>query len=311
MSPELDIDRVRGFLERARILEERSARQSLDDELAPARRARTLCRRTHEILGRHTAALATDVARHLERYEGLPVTSNLIVATGKVDSELVHSSLLRWLLDPTEDHGLGDGMLRQILLRHPNPVGQQVAAGDAPLRAVVATEVPIAEGRVDIVGVLPELLFFIEVKVNAAEDRRQCESYRIGFENPGNRDLALRSMGCEPRGRLKLPVLGFFLRRRGRPESDDKGGTTNLDWLEVEEALCLSERRSHLSPGAAHAIRSVRSLLLEYSGADRSPMPTIQNLRRLLTLPNATGRDPLETLLAFRDYLKSIETSHE
>ena len=40
---------------------------------------------------------------------------NIFESLGLVRQEIRHSAFLRWLLDPTETHGLGDYWLRQFL----------------------------------------------------------------------------------------------------------------------------------------------------------------------------------------------------
>ena len=51
----------------------------------------------------------------LERLESMLDRFNLFESLGLVRQEIRHSAFLRWLLDPTETHGLGDFWLRQFL----------------------------------------------------------------------------------------------------------------------------------------------------------------------------------------------------
>ena len=51
----------------------------------------------------------------LERLETILDQFNLFVSLGLVRHEIRHSAFLRWLLDPSETHGLGDYWLRQFL----------------------------------------------------------------------------------------------------------------------------------------------------------------------------------------------------
>ena len=51
----------------------------------------------------------------LERLESMLDRFNLFESLGLIRQEIRHSAFLRWLLDPTETHGLGDYWLRQFL----------------------------------------------------------------------------------------------------------------------------------------------------------------------------------------------------
>lgn len=51
----------------------------------------------------------------LERLESMLDRFNLFESLGIVRQEIRHSTFLRWILDPTETHGLGDYWLRQFL----------------------------------------------------------------------------------------------------------------------------------------------------------------------------------------------------
>jgi hypothetical protein len=65
----------------------------------------------------------------LERLELLIGEFNIFEAIGALRQELRHSSLLAFLLDPCENHSLGDALLRRLLQR---------ALADAPEKAPVA-----------------------------------------------------------------------------------------------------------------------------------------------------------------------------
>ena len=58
-----------------------------------------------------------DANEDLERLESMLDRFNLFESLGLVRQEIRHSAFIRWLLDPTETHGLGDYWLRQFLRR--------------------------------------------------------------------------------------------------------------------------------------------------------------------------------------------------
>ncbi len=61
-------------------------------------------------------ALEAD-ASEIERIEGLSNRFNVFETIGFVDQELMHSNFLASLLDPRQNHGLGDALLRKLLDR--------------------------------------------------------------------------------------------------------------------------------------------------------------------------------------------------
>lgn len=72
----------------------------------------------------------------LERLEALLAQFNIFEALGAVRQELRHSDFLAFLLDPSQNHGLGDVFLKRFLKR------VLVRAADPPLSAV---EIDVAD----------------------------------------------------------------------------------------------------------------------------------------------------------------------
>ncbi len=68
----------------------------------------------------------------LERLEDLLAEPNVFEALGAVRSELRHSNFLAYLLDPSQNHGLGDIFLRQFLLR-PLAIGSEAGTKIGPI----------------------------------------------------------------------------------------------------------------------------------------------------------------------------------
>jgi hypothetical protein len=106
--------------------------------------------------------------------------------------ELTHSRMIGWLLDPCARHGLGSRVLR-LLLRETFP-GDWV--NDTPLnQARVQLEVPVAEGRMDIVVSAPGLYLVIENKVDAPEGEKQVRYYIDHVRVPDARFILLSPDG--------------------------------------------------------------------------------------------------------------------
>ena len=61
----------------------------------------------------------------LEQLETILDRFNLFESLGLVRQEIRHSAFIRWFLDPSETHGLGDFPLRQFLRRVIKPARNQ------------------------------------------------------------------------------------------------------------------------------------------------------------------------------------------
>jgi hypothetical protein len=122
--------------------------------------------------------------------------SDLLRVARVVDSELVHSNVVAWLLDPTSRHGLGDRVLSAIL-----------AAGwpDEPQpptsRARVDREVPREHRIADVIVTVGRTTLVIENKVWSDESEAQCEDlYQLWSDGVSDvRFLLLTLDGHPPR----------------------------------------------------------------------------------------------------------------
>ncbi len=132
--------------------------------------------------------------RDLERLEALLAEFNIFEAIGAVRQELRHSDFLSFLLDPSQNHGLGDAFLKRFL-KH-----VVIRAADSPISAV---EIDVADMRdavvlrewqnIDILvhDASNHLVCAIENKVGSREHSGQLTRYRdiITYEFPDYRIL--------------------------------------------------------------------------------------------------------------------------
>jgi hypothetical protein len=103
--------------------------------------------------------------------------SDYLGILGQERSELGHSAMIAWLLDPCGRHGLGSRLLERVV--------RLVHGGRLPLRPeALATarsrcEVAVGEGRLDIVVDAPGVLLVIEnkVDVDGREAPGQCDAH--------------------------------------------------------------------------------------------------------------------------------------
>jgi hypothetical protein len=121
----------------------------------------------------------------LDRLEDQLSEFNLFEAVGAVRSELRHSDFLRFLLDPAENHGLGEYFLKSFLKR--------CLAGDST-QAVNAIDIDVADltdavvererWSIDVLirAERAQLVIAIENKVDSDEHSNQLDRYRAIVE---------------------------------------------------------------------------------------------------------------------------------
>jgi hypothetical protein len=147
--------------------------------------------------------------RHLRR-EGAWVDGpdHYLGVLGHERVEVTHSRLIAWLLDPCKHHGLGTRFLEGLLAEaFGATVARELAPGlpDARPRC----EVPVLNGRLDIVVEAPGLYLVIENKVDAPEGDGQCEYYFTHVKMPGRRFILLSPDGRRATSKLPSVVDAF------------------------------------------------------------------------------------------------------
>ena len=128
--------------------------------------------------------LFIDDNEDLERLETILDKFNLFESLNLVRQEIRHSAFLRWLLDPTETHGLGGHWLRQFLKRVIKS-GEDVLDGKPSLFDLDDWDMGHTEVRrewrnIDILILDEKNLFVcvIENKVDSGEAQGQLKRYR-------------------------------------------------------------------------------------------------------------------------------------
>ena len=152
----------------------------------------------------------------LEQLETILDQFNLFESLGLVRHEIRHSAFLRWLLDPSETHGLGDYWLRQFL-RQVIKAGEGVSDDFLTLFDLDALNLGQAEVRKEWRNI--DLLIFdqehrfvcaIENKVDSGEGVGQLQRYREIVEREfGDYKKAfifLTKFGDEPSDDVYVPV---------------------------------------------------------------------------------------------------------
>ncbi len=130
-------------------------------------------------------ALEAD-ASELERIEGLLDRFNIFEVIGFVGQEVAHSRFLAFLLDPKQNHGLGDLFLKSLLQKvSETPDGASLPrdlsnADDGSLsQTTVQTEVYTGDGRIDILllNEVGQWAMIIENKIWTTEHSDQLDRY--------------------------------------------------------------------------------------------------------------------------------------
>ncbi len=174
----------------------------------------------------------------LERLERLLDQFNIFEAIGAVRQELRHSDFLGFLLNPQQNHGLGDAFLKNLLQRvllANRDMDLPISLIDLDVLSLEETVILREWRSIDIL-VLNEhnkLAVIIENKIGGAEHSDQLERYYgiINANYPDYRMLALYLTpdGTPPSGSKYLPVsygqvaafIEDTLRRRSSSLGDD------------------------------------------------------------------------------------------
>lgn len=122
----------------------------------------------------------------LERLEALLDQFNPFVAMRWTRQETRHSSFLRWLLDPSETHGLGDYFLRQFLKRIASLSSQtsELSVVDLDSWVYVGAQVQAEWNNIDLLirDDQHKVIVVVENKVDSDEHSDQLNRYRALIE---------------------------------------------------------------------------------------------------------------------------------
>lgn len=99
-------------------------------------------------------------------------------------TEIRHSNMLAWLLNPHENHGLNDSFIKNLIA---NIVKNKNYGNVEPLELMVEdysqTQVSREWENIDILCITEKLVFVIENKIDSGEHDNQLEIYREKVEN--------------------------------------------------------------------------------------------------------------------------------
>lgn len=195
----------------------------------------------------------------LERLEAILDDFNPFVALSWVRQEIRHSAFLRWLLDPSETHGLNDYILQKLLKRiSQRSVDNYDAAPtifDVESWDLRKAEVLAEWQNVDllIVSDTDKFVVAIENKVDSSEHSDQLQRYKKLVEK-------------------RFPEykrMFVYLTVDGEVPSDDAYAVLNYQELADLVALCINRRADQINPDVlsfiGHYIEMVRRNIVENS----------------------------------------------
>jgi PD-(D/E)XK nuclease superfamily/Domain of unknown function (DUF3387) len=220
-------------------------------------------------------ALQAD-ASELEQIEELLDRFNVFEAIGFIGQEVTHSRFLAFLLDPGQNHGLGDLFLRSFLLKCSESTDwdlQPQANGDGRLRqTTVHTEVYTGDGKIDIL-VLNESegwAVIIENKIWTTEHSNQLEKYYRFVKKTYS----------------SYQVRGIYLTPFVIPDSKDDEVPVDLSQIDFEELKRRFEQgRKHTE---AETLRGrVNSKLRQMVKLNKTRTDYQEQLQRLIEEYNA------------------------
>jgi hypothetical protein len=142
-------------------------------ESAAASRARGEVRDAKHLLDR-----VDDLVRSITRAKAHTPRVHLLAALGRERHEPLHCNLLRWLLDPVETHGYGEGFLAAVL----DECGLTVPCGMLA-DAKAQCEVRGTDSRIDVeISRTGVFLVHIEAKIDHVERERQTTDEAADLE---------------------------------------------------------------------------------------------------------------------------------
>lgn len=124
--------------------------------------------------------------RQLDRLEELIAEFNLFEAIGAIRQELRHSDFLRFLLDPSENHGLSDYFLKIMFKRClVGATGQGISAIDIDVADLSDAIVERERWNIDVLvhSENSRIVLAIENKVDSLEHSHQLDRYRETIES--------------------------------------------------------------------------------------------------------------------------------
>ena len=192
----------------------------------------------------------------LERLETLIAEFNIFEAIGAVRQELRHSELLAFLLDPNENHGLGDSFLRRLLQRAvaSEPSRASFSPVDLDVCELDDVEVRREWESIDILIVDPrnKIAVIIENKIDAGEHSGQLRRYWSTTE----------------RSFQGYRLLGVYLTPDGEDPSDERYIAADYALIADLVKRFLEARSSTMGPDVKTVLRHYEQMLRRHIVSD-------------------------------------------
>ncbi|PZO40739.1 MAG: hypothetical protein DCE92_01975 [Alphaproteobacteria bacterium] len=155
--------------------------------------------------------------------------------TGVRRKELPNAAVLAWLIDPRGSHGQRSLCLSALVDLIDQKTGLSLSASTLDNARVQPEERPLGSDRdrVDIVIETPELLIFVEVKIDASEGQAQLSRY----VESASRVAAARPLSADGFAKRTLTV---FLSSRAPTENVPE--VVHITWRELSKALTTASR---------------------------------------------------------------------
>ena len=196
---------------------------------------------------------------------------NPIKVMGMERMEIRHSAILAWLLDPSENHHLGDSVLRAFISEAlKGQTGTAISALDV-LTTDLSNAMVYREWRnIDIVIAEPDLhwIFVIENKIDSVQHGNQLKRYiDITYENL---NLLMEAMPAEKTDELPPKVQGIYLTLD--VEDPQNSHYVPVDHGAIKDVLrpIVSDNQERLSTPVFNFIHYYIEVLKEMTGAAES-----------------------------------------
>ena len=213
----------------------------------------------------------------LERLESLIGQFNIFEATGMLRQEIRHSHFLAFLLDPNQNHGLGDCVLRKLLqevLTKARDLALPISLVDLDVWDLDETTIQRETNNIDILALneTHQLAIIIENKIDSDEHSNQLARYWKHIE------------ARYPEWRM----IGLFLTRDGDLPSDERFLPVSYARLATTLDTLVKNRGSVLGQDVQtlirHYVQMLRTHIVSGSEIDQLCTRLYQKHQRALDL---------------------------
>jgi hypothetical protein len=205
----------------------------------------------------------------LEDLESELTGFNIFEAIGSVRQELRHSDFLAFILNPNNNHGLGDVLLKRILIDIiSHNKNEKVSALDIQLNNLENIDIRREWRNIDLLLLLRDLktIFVIENKVGSRESKTQLKNYSEIISSNFGKEYSVVKVLLTPEG---IP-----------PENDDSWGIYSYERIAQQIDIFLQKKEEELNFKTFKVLEDYLILLRRHVVPDKNLVELCQKIYR-------------------------------